>query len=144
MNRIKLICAASLCALAGIVAADELDSSKPFLCSVATVSECLPGGICEQATAESVNAPDFLKIDLKKKTVTGKVLGSDELPPPSKIQHSTTIDEKLFLQGTDEGVEHLRDGLAWSITIDQVNGKMVLTASGDAEAFVIFGACTNL
>lgn len=39
-------------------------------------------------------------------------------------------------------VEGIRDGLAWSMTIDQISGKMVLTASGDAVGFVVFGACT--
>ena len=59
------------------------------------------------------------------------------------LRHST-IDEKLFLQGADDGVEGVRDGLAWSLAIDQTTGKMVLTASGDAVGFVIFGACTTL
>ena len=63
--------------------------------------------------------------------------------PPSMILSSVTIDGKLFLQGADDGVEGIRDGLAWSISIDQDNGKLVLTASGDAVGFVIFGACTT-
>jgi hypothetical protein len=36
----------------------------------------------------------------------------------------------------------VRDGIGWSLSIDEENGEMVLTGSGDEVAFVIFGACT--
>ncbi|MGB3648343.1 MAG: hypothetical protein WBD61_09870 [Desulfobulbales bacterium] len=48
----------------------------------------------------------------------------------------------MFLQGADDGIEGVRDGLAWSISISQDTGRLVLSASGGNEAFVIFGACT--
>ena len=143
MNNFKLLCTVGLCVVASTVTADDFDGSKPLLCSTATLHECIPGGVCEQVTAESINAPDFLRIDAKKKTVTGVAPGQLDRPP-GRIQKSTTIDQKLFLQGADGGVEGIRDGLAWSIAIDQNNGKMVLTAAGDAVGFVIFGACTAL
>ncbi len=53
-----------------------------------------------------------------------------------------TLDKKLFLQGADDGIEGVRDGLAWSIAISEDTGRLVLSASGDNVAFVIFGACT--
>ncbi len=142
MNKLKLFCTAGLCVVASMATADDFDGSKPLLCSTATLSECIPGGVCEQVTSESINAPDFLRIDFKKKTVSVDAPGQEDRPP-SPIKSSTTIDEKLFLQGADDGVEGVRDGLAWSIAIDQNTGKMVLTASGDAVGFVIFGACTT-
>ena len=52
------------------------------------------------------------------------------------------LDNKLFLQGADDGVEGVRDGLAWSMSISQDSGRMVITAAGGNEAFVVFGACT--
>ena len=30
----------------------------------------------------------------------------------------------------------------WTITVSEITGKMVLSAAGDAEGFVLFGACT--
>jgi hypothetical protein len=143
VNKFKLFCTAGLCALASIATGADFDGSKPLLCSTATLSECIPGGICEQVTSEEVNAPDFLRINVKKKTITVDAAGQQDRPP-TKIKSSSTIDEKLFLQGSDDGVEGVRDGLAWSVAIDQNSGKMVLTASGDAVGFVIFGACTTL
>ncbi len=142
MNKLKLLCTAGLCAMASISTAADFDGSKPLVCAAATLSECIPGGVCEQVTSESINAPDFVRIDLKKKIITVDAPGR-EVRPPSQIKSSAIIDEKLFLQGSDAG-KGIRDGLAWSMAIDQKNGKMVLTASGDAVGFVIFGACTTL
>jgi hypothetical protein len=143
VNKLKLLCTVGLSVVAGIATAADFDGSKPLLCSAATLSECLPGGVCEQVTSESINAPDFFRINFKKKTITVDKAGQED-PPPNQIKSSATIDEKLFLQGSDDGVEGVRDGVAWSMAIDQNNGKMVLTASGDAVGFVIFGACTTL
>ncbi len=44
------------------------------------------------------------------------------------------MDGILILQGVE-------DGKGWSMVITEANGKMALTAAGDQEAFVIFGAC---
>jgi len=46
------------------------------------------------------------------------------------------------LQGVEEGVENIDDGLAWSIAISKKTGKVVLSASGDGVAYVLFGTCT--
>ncbi len=142
MNKLKLLCTAGLSIVAGIATAADFDGSKPLLCAAATLSECIPGGICEQVTSESINAPDFLRINFKKKIITVDAPGQEDRPP-SQIKSSEIIDEKLFLQGSDAG-KGIRDGLAWSLAIEQNSGKMVFTASGDAVAFVIFGACTTL
>ena len=47
-----------------------------------------------------------------------------------------------MLQGADDGIEGVRDGLGWTMAINDTTGKMVLTASGDSFALVVFGACT--
>jgi len=52
------------------------------------------------------------------------------------------LDNKLFLQGADDGIKDVRDGLAWSMSISQDIGRLVISAAGGNEAFVIFGACT--
>ena len=83
-----------------------------------------------------------MRINFKKKIITVDAPGQENRPP-SQIKSSAIIDEKLFLQGSDGG-KGVRDGLAWSLAIEQNSGKMVFTASGDAVAFVIFGACTTL
>jgi hypothetical protein len=48
------------------------------------------------------------------------------------------------MQGAEDGIEGVRDGLGWTLAIAEETGNMVLTGSGDEVAFVVFGACTPL
>jgi hypothetical protein len=51
------------------------------------------------------------------------------------------IENIMVMQGVDEGVEGVDDGLAWSLTISKKNGNAILSASGDGVAYVVFGVC---
>ena len=122
------------------VFADSFDGSKTLLCAPQSVVECGPDGSCQQVSPASVNLPDFFQIDFKKKTIN-RVSGSEK-QQGSKIDRMEVLDSKLILQGADDVVENVRDGLAWSMSITQDTGKLVASAAGEGEAFVIFGACT--
>ena len=54
------------------------------------------------------------------------------------------IENKLILHGVEEGVANVEDGLAWSMAISKKTGKVVLSASGDGVAYIVFGSCTAL
>lgn len=141
MKKIKLLCAAIVFAPIGFVAAADFDGSKPLLCASVNLQECIPDGGCETVTADNINAAEFFRIDVKKKTIV--VSARNQNRPPQRIESSAKTDHLLVIQGSDNGVEGVRDdGLAWSIAIDKTSGKMVLTASGDEVAFVVFGSCT--
>jgi hypothetical protein len=132
----------STCIFLGLsaTAAADFDGSKPLLCSTVTVNECVPGEGCEQVNNSEIGAPDFVRIDIRKKTMTGTADGAER--PSNKIESSAVVGNSLFLQGKASGLEHLpEDSLAWSISVNQDTGDMVLTASGDEVAFVIFGSC---
>ena len=120
--------------------AASFNGSLNLLCAPQVAIECGPDGSCEQAMAASVNLPSFFQIDFTAKTLTAITESEDKRS--SKIKTMEFLDNKLFLQGADDGVEDVRDGLAWSMSIDQDSGRMVITASGENEAFVVFGACT--
>ena len=122
------------------VFAGSFDGSKKLLCAPQSVVECGPDGSCQQVSPASVNLPDFFQIDFKKKTISR--LTGKENQKGSKIDRMEVLDSKLILQGADDGVEDVRDGLAWSMSITQDTGKLVASAAGEGEAFVIFGACT--
>jgi hypothetical protein len=122
------------------VFADSFDGSKNLLCAPQNAVECGPDGNCQQVSPASVNLPDFFQIDFKNKTIN-RVAGNEN-HKGSKIDRMEVLDNKLILQGADDGVEDVRDGLAWSMAIAQDTGKLVASAAGESEAFVIFGACT--
>ena len=136
------ITAATVCAfsLPMTVQAGSFDGSRNLLCAPQVAIECGPDGTCEQAMAASVNIPNFFKIDFSKKELTA--ITESENKRTSKIKSMEFLDNKLFLQGADDGIKDVRDGLAWSMSISQDTGRLVVSAAGENEAFVIFGACT--
>jgi hypothetical protein len=124
---------------AGPAIAGDFDGSKPLLFSVISVNECTSDGRCETVTPESIDLPQFLKIDFDQKTVTSAMENSDK--PPTMIERFEPVDGKLMLQGAEDGYEGISDGVGWTIAISEDTGRGVLTASGDEVAFVVFGAC---
>ena len=130
----------SLCTLPFSVLGASFDGSQNLICAPQLVIECGPEGKCEQAMAASVNLPNFFQMDFSTREITA--ITESENKRTSRIKSMEILDGKLFLQGADDGLEGVRDGLAWSISISQDTGRLVLSASGGNEAFVIFGACT--
>ena len=126
--------------LSALAVAGDFDGSKPLLCAVINIVECGSDGKCQQVTAEDVGIPRFLKINFKEKKITATQTSGSKKSTP--IKNSEHVDGKLILQGAQDGIEGVRDGVGWSLAIAEESGKMVLTASGDEVGFVVFGACT--
>ncbi len=94
---------------------------------------------CETRQAIDVNAPLFFRVDFAENRLDGRQ--EDGTESTTAIERIETVDNKIILQGVDDGVEGVRDGLGWSLAIAMDTGRMVLTGAGDDVAFVIFGAC---
>jgi len=141
MNNIKLL------SLIGVfffifsltVWAGDFDGSRPLLLAVSTAMECTPDDGCHAVTPESMDLPRFFKIDFAKKTI-GPAM-ENNTRPASPIERMELVDGKLILQGAEDGYQSVRDGLGWTIAIAEDTGRVVMTASGDQVAFVVFGAC---
>jgi len=123
-------------------AAGDFDGTRPLLVSVLRVVECTPDGACRQVSPESVELPQFMKIDFANKTI-GPAAADDDRPG-TPIERQEVVDGKLILQGAEDGYDKMRDGLGWTIAISAETGQVVLTASGDEVAFVVFGAALPL
>ena len=135
-------------ALVGIVAllfgllaasASALDTSKTILCASLEVLECVDGEACEAVLPEEVGAPTFMRINVKKKEVKASVER-----PPSRIDHIEEVDDRLVLQGVEDGRDDEKDGAGWTISIHKETARMVAAVTLDQAAIVIFGACTEL
>ena len=136
MNKLKIIgLSLALSIMAFGAAADDFDGSRPLLCASLEAHDCGAGGDCLRGTAESIDAPRFIRLDFEQKVARAK--------RPDGEERTTTIDivrndqGKLILQGAQRG-------LGWSMSITQESGEMALTAAGDRVVYVIFGACTPL
>lgn len=131
-------------ALVGLISlpafAGDFDGSKPLICALMDLVECQPGGKCKPVTAEELGLPQFFRINFKEKKINGTQPGGSE--KGTAIERLEEVDGKLIIQGAEDGVEDVRDGVGWSLAIAEETGKLVLTASGDEVGFVVFGACT--
>lgn len=122
--------------------AGDFDGSRPLLISVNRVIECTPDGDCREVSLVSIDFPQFLKVDFTAKTI--RSAGAETEKPGTTIERQEVVDGKLILQGAEDGYEKVRDGLGWTIAISQETGQVVLTASGEQVAFVVFGAALPL
>ena len=130
----KPITLLALAVISAAVSAATFDGSKPLLCATQTVNECISGHGCSALDAADVNLPDFLEVDAANNVISGTAAKT----PIERIEH---LDGKLILQGADDGIEEVRDGIAWTMVINEDTGKMILNASDDKFSVVAFGTC---
>ena len=137
--KINLTCAIALAS--GLIAGNALalDTSKTILCASLDVFECVVGETCNAVLPEDVGATKFLWIEVKGKEVRASVQGR-----ASQIDHIEEVEDRLVLQGVEDGREDENDGTGWTISIGQQTGRMVGTAAASDAAIVIFGACTEV
>ena len=113
-------------------AAGKHDGSAPLLCVPIGVTECGAEGECKRGTAESVNLPQFIRIDVK-----GMTIRSEEQKRESPIRTVEHMNGKLILQGS-------QGERGWTMLIAEDTGLLSATVTADGEGFVVFGACTVL
>ena len=117
-----------------------VDGSEPVICAAVNIQECVPDGTCQRINAEEAGIPRFLRVDFAGQKITRTRPNGDDVSSP--IERSEVVDGRLILQGAEDGFEGVSDGIGWSVSIDEEDGDMVITGSGEEVAFVIFGACT--
>ena len=120
---VVLVLAAAPAAKAG-----DFDGSKPLLCAPVEVIDCVPGVPCFADTPREMGAPAFLRIDFKRKTVTGP-------HGEAQIAALEKTDTQLLLQGVEIG--H-----AFALALDRESGRMTATLNDANGAFILFGSCT--
>ena len=122
--------------------AADFDGSESLMCSFAQIVECDAGAECRSMSNESVDAPDFVKFDFKKKQVVAISAGVENAP--DDLDNVLNLDNYLVIQGVQGGAEGTANSLAWSATIDHESGHMSVAAAGEKAGFVVFGACTAI
>lgn len=115
------------------------DGSHPLLCAPGPYHQCTADG-CERMPADAVGGPRFIRIDVEGATIESVEGGAGRT---SVIDHAEHVDGRLVLQGVEDGIDGVRDGLGYSISIDEASGEMVFSAAADGASFTAFGACTS-
>jgi hypothetical protein len=134
MNKLAAICLALVLGMAPYpLAAASFDGSVPLICALIEVFDCAVGADCQRGTPESVNLPQFVKLDFSGKTLSTTEDAQGKKVTP--IKHVEQFGNNLMLQGGEEG-------RGWSLILAKEGGKMSATVADDGVGFVIFGACT--
>lgn len=130
--------AAGCCLLAGNAFA--FDESKIILCATTQVQECIADNQgCNSVKPEDVNAPTFMRINLKKNEI---VIRPSQ--PATEIEHREQVENRLILMGAEDGSEDQPDGVGWAISINQESGRFVTAVAGAEASLTLFGACTEI
>ena len=128
-------------ALCMSVAVADFDGSEPLICSFGQIFECDAGkSKCHAVSHESVDAPDFIKLDFRRSQIVS--MNGAEESAPDAIDNIDKLDNYLVAQGVQGGSNG--DTLAWSASISYETGQIVVTAAGEKAGFVVFGACAAL
>jgi hypothetical protein len=114
---------------AQIAHAHDFDGKKPLICATVEAIDCSPGTACSKGIPDDMGAPSFLRVDFKKKQITGTERTTD-------IRYMDKDDSQLLMQGTELG-------FAWTIIID-AQGKMSVSLIDSTAAITLFGSCTTL
>jgi hypothetical protein len=118
--------------LPGRLMAASFDGSSPMICAVVGAFECSLEKDCFEVTVETMNIPQFIKVD-----VANKKIGSPEESENKKetaIRNVSHNNGSLVLQGAE-------NGRGWSIVIAEETGKMSGAISEAKAGFIILGAC---
>lgn len=115
-----------------------LDMSEPVLCATTQVFECVDGRGCSSVLPEAVNAPTFFRVDTKKKQ-----LRVFKEAPPTKIVNQTMVENRIVLQGAEDGSADRPDGAGWTLSIETQTGRFVATIAVEQASVTLFGACTE-
>ena len=113
-------------------AAGKYDGSVPLLCVPLSVTECGAEGECQKGAPQSVNLPQFFRVDF-----TTMTLRAVEENRESAIKNVDRVNGNMILQG-------VQGQLGWTLVISEDMGQMSATIAGAGEGYLIFGTCTLL
>jgi len=136
---IGIILITFICIVPFPVIAGDFDGSQSLICVMEDSMECTAERGCQEVDEKEINLPGILKISVENRSI--RAVGEGDNKRVTRIKNVEHIDGKLILQGAEDGFEAYNDGLGWSMAIMESDGDMVLTASGDRVAFILFGEC---
>lgn len=122
------------------VIASEFDAKRRLLCTVVEGMEYRAGGNVKNFNPESVGLPRKFVIDFRERII--RPTKNSIIQNRSKIKRIEKVENKLILQGAEDGVEGVNDGIGWSIAISREGGNFVTTASGENVGYIVFGSCS--
>ena len=116
------------------VLAENISNADRIVCSPADVKLCFENGECFDTTPWEIDMPEFLIIDLRKKTIsTTRASGQDRATKFTALEKQ---DGKLFMQG-------IESDRAFSFVVEEMTGILTASVARDGVSVSVFGACTD-
>jgi hypothetical protein len=130
----KFIVALSGIFAVGLVHADSLIEVNRMICAASQVQICIENDTCYSASPASLDVPDFVVIDTRKKTIS--TTKASKQNRSTIFTHAQNVDGQIILQGVE-------DGRAFSFLIDEGTGIMTVAVARDGITVNVFGSCTD-
>lgn len=115
-------------------AAEDIQGVNRVVCASGQAQICLETGDCYEATPFELAVPEFIVIDIKKKTLSTTDASNENRT--SKVTIAESADGLLILQG-------IENNRAFSFVIHEGTGRMTASVSRDGLTVTVFGACTD-
>ncbi len=112
---------------------DLLVDADRLLCVPGTVSHCVEGQPCHSGAPEGVNIPEFIEVDLKRKTLAATAASEEDRT--TSVQKVTRQDGIIYLQGVEYG-------RAFNMMISEQTGDLVFMVATSGQTATMFGDCT--
>lgn len=132
MKRFYIFCSGLL--IGGIASAENLEDVDEMVCAAGHAQICLETGDCYSTTPWELAMPDFVVIDLKKKTIS--TTKASQLNRVTEFTGVEKVDGLIVMQGIEYG-------RAFSFVIDELTGRMTVAIALDGMSVTVFGACTD-
>jgi hypothetical protein len=111
-------------------AAPPYDGSKPMQCTIETTMICSDPNVCVRGTAQTVNLPQVLTVDVPQRLISGAATGRT-----IKIAWVNNDGGRLLIGGTELGG-------GWTMSVAQESGAMSSAVIVRSGGFLVFGTCT--
>ena len=119
--------------------AGGFDGSKSLQCKTSEGIQYHQSGDPRPFHPESVGLPQTFIIDFARKELLPT--RQSVIRRRSKIKRIERVEDKVMLQGAEDGVEGVDDGVGWTLALVQGTGRFVITASGGNAGYIVFGHC---
>ena len=106
-------------------------AESPYVCALAQAFECTPEEGCKSWSIEEMALPRFIQVDYAGKTV--RSLDKNAQREVNTFSEVTRLEGIIVVHGVEKR--------GWSMTLNEQSGALALSATGDAESFVLFGNC---
>ena len=137
-----MLVAAVASLLATQPAGAEENIKDVVICAVTEIHACVLHEGCSELNPKTVNAIDFMRIDLKEMEVSGR--RHDGSIGTVKIEKQSRLPKLLLLQGTKAEPTELEDGLAYSMAIHVDTGRLAASVVSTETAYSMLGNCHAL